>query len=753
MTKKLVGRLCAKCGKRPPAGQGRAKYCQLCRQADPHRHCDRVVPHILVGVDCESALFTTPTGATQEPVTFSYGRSDGTSGSLKAPEGDFLTPLQVFTWMRDELSDRYIGADGISYRQALYGFHFGHDAVLLLRRYFPDSKLQLVHKATARKRGLLCATEHAKGEECPKYHRYDQTICQDTLVDGGEDDYIAYDAEINYAFATTPGRRFYMEYRPHGDRFEENQRIDIHDVGNLFPGTFEQVIDLWDLEYRDGDREIIKWGKAHRGENFINTDRNKVAHYSEAECVSLARLLEKFLKTVHEVTGITIPPSSLYGSGSVAGAVLKYHRVPKRKDLEECDRKIHGTQIDDIAQLSYFGGKIEAPVIGILTQPAYPRDICSAYPSQCIDLPCMKRGHGEWRDRPGHYRLPKRTVGYVLASWSFGRVRTSTPPFMVRNKKASVFQPQNGNEIWVTLPEYQAAIAHWGSENITAIHTVWWGNTCECPPPLAFLKDIYKRRLQEKARASDEKLSPEERRQAKGHEEILKLIICSVYGKLCQRNPVYGAYTNLHWGAMITGGTRAKVNIETWTGEALGGIVVYQHTDSVTFVNLRRESEGSKLGDWGADPVREGMLVMQSGITISLDGGKSATRGVSKKVLVPYAETWAQERREMFKDHPTTWEVMQPMDTRMVTLRQVRHAKDPTLGGQFITSPREVGFFSRKREFDNARPLGKKNPYAWRVPPKALVFPEDVAQLEDLESYQTLIRQRAREGLWDDSGI
>lgn len=751
-------RMCVACGEREatkgsPGGR-QGKYCELCRRADKHRHRTRrdKILDILVGVDCESAKITLPSGEqVNRMVTFSLGRADGSSVSIRAEAGATLEPAQVWTWLVDNLSGRYVNAEGVEYRQRLYGFHFNHDAGMLL--YSLWDNLQLVHKATAKERGLLCATEHAPDEECLKYHRYDQDNCRRALRDGGEEDYLAWDKNSQFGFATSPGRRFYMEHRPHGDRFEENRRIDIHDVGNLFPGTFEQVIDLWQPELRPGDRDIITWGKAQRTGDFLHTDRDKIAAYSEAECVSLARLVGKFLDTLRQTVGVVMRPEKLYGSGSVAAEVMGFHVVPKRKELAVGDQTVMGIRIDDIAQLTYFGGKIEAPVVGVLTEPAFPRDINSAYPSKSIWQPCMRDGHGQWIDRRGRTETTENTVGYVLVSWDFSRNKTAFPPFMVRNKLASVFSPQVGQRVWVTLPEYQAAVTRWGYDHIVTHHTLWWEPLCQCRPPLDFLAEIYERRYLEKALAADDTLAGHERLTAKGREEVLKLIINSAYGKLAQRRPQWGAYTNIHAAAMITGATRAQLNEEAWSGEALGGVPVYAHTDSMTFVGLEREDQGKALGAWGKDPVKERLFVIQSGIAIPLDGGKAATRGVRKQTFIPFVKNWAEEHMEMFAEPPSTWDTMAPEETRMITLRQAHHIKKPHMAGSFVTKPQKVGFRTGKREFDNATPLNNANPYAWKVPPRYLVLPEDVAQLEDLESYRTLLLEELKAGLWDNDKI
>lgn len=710
---------------------------------------------MLVGVDCESAPnpakpFPDGTGFENDMVTFSYGRMDGSSGSIKAAEGEFLNMADVWRFIRDMLTGTYTDGDGKQWKQYLYGFHFNHDIGMMLKGLEPE-RMTLVHKSTAKERGLLCWTTHDPDDtDCIKYHRNDPVAVAEVIRSGGEGDILAFDPVSKFAFATSAGRRFYMEYRPYGDRFEGNKRIDIHDVGMAFPGKFEQVIDKWQPDYRDGDREIIAWGKKQRTDDFRLVDRQKIAHYSEAECVSLARLVKKFFITLLGATGMDMRPRSLFGSGSVAAAAMKFNGVTERKMIHEDMTVVCGTEIDNVAQLCYYGGKIEAPVVGLLSEAANPRDINSAYPSKMVHLPCMREGHGHWENKRGKRTLPEKIVGYALVTWMLPEGATAFPPFMVRDNTASVFAPRIGQRLWVSLPEYTQAMRYW-ADYITTHHMIWWVQECGCPPPMAFLSDIYDLRFVEKGKAKTA-ATDHDRLEATAKEEVYKLIINSCYGKLAQREPHFGKFTNMHWAAMITGETRAQVNEEIWTGEQQGGTPVYAHTDSVTFVGIDREDEGKALGAWGKEDPKIGLFIIQPGLAIPIVEGKAATRGVSKGVIVPFVKQWAVDHRDEFRQHPSTWPTMEVLDTRMYSLRQAHHIGKPWLAGSFRTAPQKIGFRSAKREFDRAVPL-PGNEFAWKVPPKEMIHPDDVARLEDLQSYRNWCAEQRRQGAWDNTKL
>ncbi len=759
MTARKV-RHCTVCERELPEGtNGRVRKCDRCRKSDPHRNRGRVRPTMIVGCDCESAQNPTKHHVDlglmeNDMVTFSIGREDGSSASITAPIEEFLRPEQVWAFLHEQLGKEYIDANGKAWKQQAFGFHFNHDAGMLLKDMH-TRKLALLHKATAKTRGLLCGREHQEDEEpCERYHWWNQDDCKEILVNGGESDYIAWDEKTKYAFSTTAGRRFYMEYRPNGWDMTGNVRIDIHDVGMAFPGKFESVIDKWQPELRPGDREIIAWGKQQRIDDFRMIDREKIAAYSEAECVATARLIRKFLNTLHQATGLRMRPDKLFGSGSVAGEVLKFNSVTPRKDIHMDESFVRGIEIDNIAQLCYYGGKIEGPTVGLLTEDAHPRDIRSAYPSQMIHLPCMADGHGKWVHRRGATELPARTVGYVLVDWMLPEGATQFPPFMVRDINASVFCPRVGQQTWVSLPEYRVATKYW-EEYISVRHTLHWVQECECAPPLAFVSEVYTKRLAEKDRAKKALAEGdmETYREATAREEVYKLVINSMYGKLAQREPQFGKYTNMHWAAMITGETRAQVNEEIWSGEAAGGTPVYAHTDSVTFVGLERDDEGKCLGAWGKEDPKKGLFIIQPGLAIATEEGKHATRGVSKNVIVPFVKEWVGDHKEELREHPATWEAMYVEDTRMYSLRSASHIGKPWLAGSFHTKPQKVGFRSAKRSFDDAVPMGEDNPYAWKLPPKEMIHPDDVARLEHLQTYRNELRRQRLQGLWDDSKL
>lgn len=727
--------------------KGQKSRCKQCAGNDRHRNNSRKskVPPIVVSVDCEGQ----ESNGIMYLISASYGREDGTSKSLTAPEGEHLTGPEVLAWYLDELAGTYTDSAGKAWTQITTAFHFGWDTSVISRD-FNEAGMVLVHKATAKKRGLLCWTQHLTEDgraECKKIHRDDQRAVREIITEGGEGDLLAYDQESHLAIAASPKRRFYVEHRPHGDRFEENRRLDIHDTGTAFVGSLLRVLEVWQPELTPTQHAAIEWGKKSRTEGFLDGTLAQVEAYSEAECVAHARVVRLLLTTIREAAHIHMDPKALFGSGSVAGAAFKHHRVLKREDTHQGREKFAGVLVDDLARLTYYGGLIETPVLGQLFDLVDELDINSAYPSKAIQLPCMRAGHGHWGHHRGHWdgRAPRDVPGHVLASWDVDT--PSTGPFTVRTSRGLVRQPLRGHRTWVTLPEFWAAYDQFG-DAVVAHQVVWWVQECECSNPLEWLDGIYSERQKIKAAMKKEEAGSDAWQLLNCHQEALKLIINSCYGKLAQQKHGGGSYTNLHWAAFITGATRAQVRTETWLREAQGGTAVYQHTDSVLSIGGTPEDGGKALGAWGMEHQSTGLVIVQPGLAVALGGGKAASRGCSLGEFRKATEEWAAT--EDLTQHPLQWTPITIQRSQMISRRTAIARGKPYLAGSFADAPLTVQFGSNKRAIADAVQV-PGNPRAWAVPP--IEFVEAVATVQDLKDWDTWLDKRAKEAGFDDDPI
>jgi hypothetical protein len=690
-------------------------------------------------------------------VTLSFGREDGSSETWA---GDHAA--DALMWLIQRVTRDYVDAEGTVWRQVPVAFHFNWDASTI-STYFDPRQMLLVHKAIARQNNLLCDTVHQEWHEpCDKpYHRRLISDIDAVITDGGEGDVLAWDSVSKLAITATPKRRFYFEHRPRGDQYNDRSAVvDIHDTGSAFVGGLLSAIDKWKPELTPEQHEIIEWGKAHRKDGtFAAEDAEKIARYSEAECVAHARMCRQLIDAVKSVAHFAMKPHQLFGSGSVAAAAFKSRGVPTREESQTSEQVVGGTAIDAIAWLTYFGGLIETPVVGLVSGHVDELDLNSAYPAQMVHLPCMREDHGVWRTARSHVSLPAHTVGHVMVSWA---VETpSTPPFLVRDADSCVYAPLYGSKIWTTLPEYQAAVVQFPG-CITAHHVVWWEATCDCGPPLAWIGELYAARQELKAHLSEHPKGSDEWQHLKCLEEAIKLVINSCYGKLAQRRPDLGKYTNLHFAATITGATRAAVRLETWKREsepaAAGreaGVPVYQHTDSVLSIGGNPTDGGAALGAWGLeDKPTQDFIIVQPGLA-SAPTGKVATRGVRADDFVTAVTAWRETVD--FTEHPMKWPPIEINQTRMYSRRQAIAQGHPERAGAFLPSPLclSVGD-THKRNIGAAYPIATEPPKAgepdrrtaWIVPPIDVVS-EPVRDPEDIKAFQRKLTERERAGEFD----
>lgn len=777
--------VCSVCGINEPTGTGNAAAkCDECRAADPNRHRNRkprAKKQIGVQVDTEGDGKGNITSA-------SFGREDGTSGSIITND-----PIEVIKFWMDNLCCDYKGM-----RQVVGAFHFNYDTAVITK--FTDNRLgnmQLIYKTGTDKKDLYKICEKSSivvhdgkpEKHCDKRHMYNKDDMRDVITCGGEDVIVAWDSQSELAIAATPRRRFYCEERPNGFEFEGRGRIlDIHDQGTAFVGGLERVIDEWQPEINQEQRDFIAWGKQARKIEFqcANAEiaikalqakkvevtdairrsmlwaseqiangtgiTEMIAAYSEAECVAAAKCTRLLINSVTEAANIRIKLSNLFGSGSLATAAFKKHDLAEYRDTHPDTTFSKGkseVNTTKIPWFTYFGGMIETPVVGFVNGMTDQEDINSAYPSVMAGMPCMRAGHGKWnylsKDfNPNRLGITKDTIGHVMVSWIVNT--PSTPPFIVRNNEGSVFQPLTGKRVWVTLIEYLTAVKQFGTALITFHKAIWWEQTCDCAKPFAWMQELYEKRLAIKNEMKALQEGSDEWRKLYCQQNAIKLVLNSCYGKLAQRRPTFGTYTNLHYAAHITGGARSKVRERTWLRESRGGIVVYQHTDSCLSKDgqIHKNEVGKQLGQWGLEDPAVDALILQPGLMISLGGGKTATRGVGQEQFDKAARQWLAVND--LTAHPSTWPKIEVPIRRMISRRMAHARGNYELAGQFVDSTMDIAISRYKRNLDRAKPVSGI-PGAWIVPPILQV--ENIATWEDLRKLHKSLIELENNGAFD----
>lgn len=732
-----------KCGRPVTSTANRATRCELCKSSDPHRHDTRSakVEEIVVSIDLEGIQI----GDIMHKASVSFAREDGSKASLSAPEGRYLTGAEICRWLLDNCTGPYTDVNGNPRKQAPVAFHFPWDSCVIAKDFMQAKDITIIRKSTGKvdEPTVLCNSTHRDGEPCGRLHRWNRDTALKVVSDG-ERDLLVLDKATGFAITFTERRRFYIEYRPNGDYFKDARVLDIHDTGSSFVGGLLKVIADWRPELTVEELAAIEWGKQARKDGFLTGTRAEIEAYSEAECIGHARCVRKLVDALRAALHFNLKVSDVYGSGSIASAAFKRYKVPTRMQthLHVSSETVghQGVSVEDLGYMTYFGGLIETPVVGFVPGVVDEVDINSAYPAQAVKLPCMRAGHGKWieKTRMRAQDIPDwATVGYVKAVWAVDS--KSTPPFSVRMKNGNVRCPQMAIQpVWVTLPEFRTAVKRFGTIEVKGSAYKWWQQTCNCPPPFAFLEDAYYQRLQIKDKMNQCEKGSAEFYMYECLQLAIKLVINSCYGKLAQQRPTLGRYTNMHYASFITGATRGMVREMSWRREDEGGTVLYQHTDSVISQGGSPEDEGSALGAWGKESkVTEDFLILQPGLAIGLTSGKRATRGVNATSFDTAARVYKDDND--FGLHPTEWaEIPVQQDEMMSWGRAVARNCIERAGSFYeVEGGKKIKPISAKRSFRLAEKMECGT--AWMVPPIEMVEPDMVATLDDIKVHRSAI--------------
>jgi hypothetical protein len=408
----------------------------------------------------------------------------------------------------------------------------------------------------------------------------------------------------------TDWQDFQITYRP-GKEFRVRQRdgqwVTINDVGSFFQCTFVKALTEWLGEW-DGhsyvirderDRRIIDLiasGKEQRNEFTGLTDY--IREYCRLEVEQLARLMETFRANCD---ALGLRPTRWQGPGYLVSSAMKNNKFPKRTEYEDNVPK----RVWEMAQAAYYGGRFEAPIVGHITRPVHQYDINSAYAASYRRLPCLI--HGEWnRYDPSGDVFPILAIGHFSFSHDRADSLCSLPR---RSREGRISFPERGNGYY-WMHEVNNRERHCQAD----LDEVWgYTSHCECKP-FAWVDALYSKRIEVGKKS--------------GLGGVLKLVLASTYGKLCQSVGT-PQYSNPVWASLITSYVR------TWLYEAAmqdgrdGSDVIMLATDGLFTLEPRRLPISSEIGEWEHD-VHDGMFVIQSGLYF-LPNSKVKSRGIPAK--------------------------------------------------------------------------------------------------------------------------
>lgn len=408
------------------------------------------------------------------------------------------------------------------------------------------------------------------------------------------------------------------------------KRRTVWDVFKYFQCSFVKALDKWQVCSPDEIASINAMKQERSAFHAADwTAGGGVESYCVRECTLLAQMMERVQDATHEA-GLKFWP--LHGAGSLAGAMLRKHRVQEHiAPLGDNLPTEQQRKLDIAVRSAYFGGRFEVSRIGPVPGPLHAYDINSAYPYACLSHPSLS---GEWRRGPSS----KRTVlsldegsRYLVVGieWHTDDVHQAWGPFPVRLDNGAVIYPGNGcGYYW--LSEVLAAVRLFGAKHF-AIRDTW-----ELYPddptarPFEFLRDYYRRR---KEWGKD------------GPGIVMKLGMNAVYGKLAQTVGFQPPFQSLVWAGMTTAKARAMLMDAMQEASQLDHIISLA-TDSVVSTSPLSFPGTEILGDWDHKVYEGGLFIVRPGIYFALSeeerlkGWEQTTRGrgISRKTLHQYTQ-------------------------------------------------------------------------------------------------------------------
>lgn len=494
---------------------------------------------------------------------------------------------------------------------------------------------------------------------------------------------------------------------------DKKQWMHICDAGPFFQTSLLKAVDPSERQVSDqivtpDEYAILIEGKAHRGEAIPDyghtgitwfdslAPQEKIKVYNTTENKALTGLMRQLNKGLTEM-GVRLPKSRWYGPGAIADELYRMHgsmrasRPPVPEALREkienhscqcephCDATCHNPCncptrgwawdkctpfLDEItpapflnaATYSYFGGWTEIMAHGHVPY-AVEYDLCSAYPAVIVKLPCLAHGKYDLNGRVTGKtpRPPKLKDGQIRLVYA--RVQgsdTRIGPMLHRRDKGLIRRPL-ATTGWFWEHELNAAVRAGLIDKIAYIKWMTYTPDCQCPPPMAWVEELYNKRLEIGKNTPTGK--------------AFKLGPNSAYGKTAQSVGM-PKYANPVYASLITAGTRAMILDAIATHPLKSKGVVYVATDGIAFIqphpaidaeierycNETGKKQDDRLGYWEKKE-KTNLCLFKPGVywddktRQDIQEGKSArfkSRGVSAKAM--QHELWKAD--EQFKLFP-----------------------------------------------------------------------------------------------------
>jgi len=464
-----------------------------------------------------------------------------------------------------------------------------------------------------------------------------------------------------------PGKSFSVKWK-------DGEWTSVSDVFSFFQCSFVEALTRWFPERTDVINKIRE-GKEQRAD-FGEVDRTYVRKYCELECAWLVALMDKVREVCYS---LEIFPRKWEGPGMLVQALLSSKKVPRNTEAFISDNPYVYDDVMHYSNSAYYGGRFEPFKIGRIQGPIYGYDIRSAYAGVYRSLPCLL--HGRWEPIRDGVPITGLWVGFVEYRHRPEVFVCSLP---IRLPSGTIVFPRAGSgfywsvEVEAAAPLLESYVVRSGYRYIP---------NCDCKP-FEWVEGIFEER---------KKLGST----TKGM--ILKLMLASIYGKLCQS---VGDPTFSHpvWASLITAHVRAQLLGAMCDGveRAPGSDVIMAATDGFYTTRKRGFRLGTGLGEWEEKEHSE-ILVVQSGVYF-IPGEKTKTRGAPRARVDKSREAFFAQW-ERYQGAIEEWEVESDIRICVVPVRvsnfiglalALARGK-PETAGQWVSDDRAMAFDWRSK--------------------------------------------------------
>ncbi len=439
--------------------------------------------------------------------------------------------------------------------------------------------------------------------------------------------------------------------------------VIVFDIFGFFQKSFVAAVEAAGIA-TPAELAFLKRMKDKRA-GFSVAELAEVRAYNKLECRFGSQLMNGLKEALN---AIELHPTSYYGAGSIATALLqKFH-------VERYLPQIPAAMVEPV-MCSYYGGRIELLKVGKF-EKYFSYDVNSAYPYALSELPDLTQAH--WKRASGKIikTWPRLALGFYHVRWNIPDCKF--PPFPLRILGGTIVFPGAG-EGWYTNYEVEAAREVYGHDIVIIEAIVATGYDPDTRP-FKWVRDLYDYRKELEAQGKHLEA------------KMIKYGLNSLYGKFSQGLSNHGQpkYQNFIIASLVTSQPRA----------AIFRLAARDHTQVISIATdaiyskkrLTWIETGTGIGEI-KEKRGEDLFIIQPGLFQAKQGGK-----VRQKSRGFYGgEIDFSRVCEAFEWYGTLMQV--PVKcTRFVGFANALNRGDLGQWRQWVDEIREVNIFTTKNE-------------------------------------------------------